>query len=1197
MKGLRKLKRLSPTLVFMMIAALVIPLTSLPAMAQATTGGLRGVVSDQSGGVIAEADVIARHTATGVETKTKTNSEGIYNLPRLSPGKYLLTVEKQGFKKQKFEEVIVNIGQDITLDAALEAGRVDEIVTVTAGSENLIQREQVQVSNSFESRKVSELPTNAAGGGIDTLALLAPGVVPGFGNVNGNGTTLSVNGQRARSNNFTVDGQDNNDLSIGGPNFFVTNNDAVGEFQIITNNYSAEYGRNQGGIVNIVTKSGTNDYHGTAGWFHRNQSLFDSLNNLERRTDNNGKGEPDPLINNVFSGTIGGPVKKDRLWFFGAFQYATVRTETLFQAFNPAIASEEIARLKAAFPSNPVVQAMADFSSFAITDVSIPFERTDLPQNETVTIGGQTFRVAYPQRLVRQPVDSPELTLRGDYQINDRHGFWYRHLYRSADNKNGLAGSGGFVGDIPTHANLSGGQWTAQFSDTAVNEFRFVFNRLDLVFGGGCENFKGCITAPENVGDSLTNLRFAGFTSSGGTSLQGIGPATNLPQDRIVTVYQWTDNFSKIMGRHQMKMGADIRRLTNAVSFLPFINSRFSYNSATRVLNNTPSSIDLAGGQYKIAYTETDQFYYFQDDWRVKDNLTFNLGIRYEYTGQPINTLNSLTVARESNSQTALWRQNLPLEVRTFPKLGADKTNWAPRVGLAWRPRLGDGRLSRWLLGQSDSAVISAGYSVAYDPSFYNLLLNASTSAPTAFLLNIPAAATFGLPPGTPTGANVAAAAEAAGALQRNAYDPRFFTQTRFSGDFYSPYVQQWTVRAQREITSKNVVEVRYVGSKTTGLFQTLNGNPRIDRLINGFSLGGFTFPGFPNFVPAGLRPQVAGQGQCVNDPATPINEANLCNGRALPFGQIRSRENTATASYHGLQTRYDGRLLNQFQLGLSYTWSKALDNASEVFSFFESAVPQDPFNRNAGEKSFSGFDRNHALAMNFIWDAPFYKDQKGVIGKALGGWQLTGTYFLASGQRFTPSQACGALCLGIGYNDTAFDGFFLGQDSIRPFLGNPNAAKNTVGISQIDAALLFGVAVEDDRGFYNFVELNNSNGANAVSIKSTDAFLIYNGPGAASIFGTPYGNAPRGLLRGPRLNDLALGVFKNTRIDENIRLQFRLDIFNALNHPNPGVGFNAGAATPGGFVEGTYVGLPFNDNGEVALARRALQFGLKVIF
>ncbi|MCI0560765.1 MAG: carboxypeptidase-like regulatory domain-containing protein, partial [Nitrososphaera sp.] len=195
------------------------------AFAQATTGALKGVVTDQTGAVIQDADVTAKEIATGVEIKTKTNAEGLYNFPKLKPGIYQVVVERDGFKKAEAKEVTITIGQDSSLNVVLQPGGLTEVVTVQSGGEDLIQKEHVQISSSFESRKVAELPTNLAGNGIDVLALLAPGVVPGFGNVNSNGTTFSVNGNRARANNFTIDGQENNDITIGGPAFFVSNQD------------------------------------------------------------------------------------------------------------------------------------------------------------------------------------------------------------------------------------------------------------------------------------------------------------------------------------------------------------------------------------------------------------------------------------------------------------------------------------------------------------------------------------------------------------------------------------------------------------------------------------------------------------------------------------------------------------------------------------------------------------------------------------------------------------------------------------------------------------------------------------------------------------------------------------------------------------------------------------------------------------
>src|SRR6266436_780075 len=231
-------------------------LFSAPVMAQATTGRLTGTVVDPNGGVVAGTTVTAKNDATGAEKQFTTGADGGFVISELQPGKYTVSAAPaSGFSTKVLTGVDVKVGEATDLKVALEVGQPSAVVTITANTEEVMQTTSQQ-SSSFETRKVEDLPSNAAGGGIDTLALLAPGVVPGFGNVNSNGVTLSVNGNRARSNNFTLDGTDNNDLTIGGPNFFISNQDSVQEFQIITNNFSAQYGRNLGAVVNIITKAG-----------------------------------------------------------------------------------------------------------------------------------------------------------------------------------------------------------------------------------------------------------------------------------------------------------------------------------------------------------------------------------------------------------------------------------------------------------------------------------------------------------------------------------------------------------------------------------------------------------------------------------------------------------------------------------------------------------------------------------------------------------------------------------------------------------------------------------------------------------------------------------------------------------------------------------------------------------------------------
>src|SRR5580704_614097 len=391
-RGLGVARRAAYALLCVTLLAFMVPNT----LAQATTGTIGGVVTDPQGAVIPGAEVTATETATGVQTKVTTNGDGVYSIPRLKPGTYTLSISKQGFKRQEFQQVTLTIAQDVTLDAILQAGQVTETVTVTATGEEL-NKEEVQISNTFESRAVQDLPSNGAGQGIDTLALLLPGVIPGVGNVNSNGTELSVNGNRARSNNFTIDGGDNNDLSIGGPSFFVDNPDVVAEFQVISNNFDAQYGRNQGAIVNIVTKAGTNQYHGDAAWFHRDASFLNSLDNIQKSEGLNG---PPPVLYNLWDGTFGGPILKDKLFFFGSFQYVTQPATVILNSGSPSVLASGFPALEAAFPGNGLISAITHDSAYAFPNFGSLSNRPAAAGFGlgTATIGGVTVPVGYPSR-------------------------------------------------------------------------------------------------------------------------------------------------------------------------------------------------------------------------------------------------------------------------------------------------------------------------------------------------------------------------------------------------------------------------------------------------------------------------------------------------------------------------------------------------------------------------------------------------------------------------------------------------------------------------------------------------------------------------------------------------------------------------------------------------------------------------------
>ncbi|MGH9844085.1 MAG: carboxypeptidase regulatory-like domain-containing protein [Blastocatellia bacterium] len=1200
------IKRVSSAGVFLMAMIFSMGVPSATALAQATTGTIRGTVEDQNGAVVPNASVVAKNQATGVSSPTyKTTNDGVFVIPGLIPGVYTVMVESSNFKKAVYTDLEVRLGQDTALPVDLKPGGVTEQVTVTAAGEQ-IQSETAQISASFETRKVQDLPSNAAGGGIDTLALLAPGIVPGFGNVNQNGVTLSVNGNRARSNNFTLDGTDNNDLTIGGPSLFVTNQELVQEFQVVTNNFSAQYGRNQGAVVNIVTKSGTNDIHGSAFEYHRNAKSLDALTNFQRR-----RGDKDPpfFLSNVFGGTVGGPIKKDKIFYFGSYQ--GVRQRSTFNADgNLAILPAEFSRLSAAIPGNDAIATYVKQSPFALTKLGSVYPRRDrtfrttYPNSTTaapagsqdfININGVDYAAAFVHRDFAANFDSNEYSIRGDANVTEKNSINARYIYQKTNNINGVGSVNGFSGNVPANSRNLSGSYDRQINSRSVNQFRATYQKLSVLFGGGCEDtLSGCILDPKDIDKAFTNITFGITGSLTRTGLQTIGPATNLPQGRIVEVYQFSDNFSYTLGRHQMVMGADIRRLINSVPFLPNINGAFRFANAARFAANAPTQVILGAGEPRIKYTETDNFYFFQDDWKIRDNFVLNLGIRYENTGQPINILNELSTAREGNSSSALYRQNIPIEGRTVPGIPTDSNNWAPRFGFAYTPKAGNGWMKK-LVGEQ-ATVIRGGYSIAYDPGFYNIHLNVSTSAPSVFLNTIVnnadlVAPTFRLP-ASPTGDVVRS--RLGSFLQRNTFDPRLLNQTIVGGDFRSPYSQQWSFGIQRQINRNHVAEVRYVGNHGVGLFQSINRNPFLSTLATGFTSPGFgqtsfTFPGFASLL-GGATPL-----SCTNDPATPDNEG-VCNGRLLRQGLIRSRENTAQSNYHGLQMRYNGQIYKTLTLGVSYTYSKAIDNASEIFGFGEGAFAANALNIGRPERSLSGFDRRHAYSLNFIYDVPLFKDQKGFLGKVLGGYQLNGTYVIASGRRATPSQFYG---FGLGlpsYQDNTFQATFAGLDGIRPWVGNPKAAATAVGITDVDASFygfLPGAFQASPTGYYSLNELNSS--GKLVAVKLDEVQYVLNGPGAAQRFGNPFGNAPRNSLQGARLNHPNFGIFKNTKFKERYNVQFRAEFFNVFNHPNAGYGVAAGATLYDNVIEDA--GVTFNDRREVELSSRRIQFGLRFVF
>jgi outer membrane receptor protein involved in Fe transport len=1243
-------------------------------MAQATTGTIRGTVNDPGGAAVVGATVKAKNQATGVETAPfKTTGEGNYDIPNLQPGKYTLTVESSGFKRTQITDVTVTIGTVTSRDVALVTGGLEETVTVVAGTDEALQTEQAQISATFEARKVEDLPSNAQGFGLDTLALLVPGVAQNSGGgTNTNGTGLSVNGNRGRSNNFQIDGSDNNDLSVGGPNLFVDNQDQVQEYQVITNNFSAQYGRNLGAVVNIVTKGGGNDFHGTAFEYHMDRRNLDTLNNRERLSCVAGQPcEPPRFLSNVFGGTFGGPIKRNRAFFFGSYEGIRQPGTTLAQSGGFGINASDLPRLTAAFPNSPVISAIVALNPTVLplgtltarTDLlncnattsrlsgapSSTFSRCNRDFIDIGTTAANTVRVEgfLLERQIPTPYTQDEYSIRGDMKVTNKDNFYVRYLDQKGVNINGLGSTNGFTGDIPFQTRNLGGTYIRQISSRMVNEFRTVRTKLFVSFGGGCDaKTPGCIP---DVTD-IENAQLEAFTVSAirgvtltGNALRAGGTGAGLPQGRTTTLYDFADNLTSTFGRHSMIFGAEAKYTTATVPFLPNFNGAFTFAIDTasgstaqqRIFNDAPSAFSISLGNPNVAYTEWDQYYFIQDDWKARDNLTLNIGLRYEYTGQPIDDLSDFTRSRESGS-APFFNPALPVEQRIVPRIAPDRNNFAPRLGFAWVPKFGGKEGFMHTLLGDDATVVRGGYAIAYDPAFYNILLNVANSAPFSIALSATSAQ---LPDVNPLitltdifGASARSGVQSSGVLPIGKLDPRFLGQTVVASNFHSPYSQQYSLGIQRQFGKNNVAEIRYVGNHGIGLFQsvlrnpfvgvsgnyvaqpgvpasavgkpiattpcTVGGSSTLPNCIGGLygftrnipTTGGVVAVNFPSFLSQVAPSGVAGL-SCVDVAGTPDNEG-ACNGRILPRGAITSRDNTAQSWYNSMQTRYNGRFLkNALSIGATYTFSKTLDTSSEVFAFSQenSILPQDPFDYNV-DRGISALHRPHIFSFNGIYDVPYFKEQRGLVGHLLGGWQMNATHVYNTGRRYTPSQSLNAGNLGVGAS------YLSGGESLRPFSGNPSAPATSVGITQIDA-FLFGKlgTVTDLNGL---ISLNDLNNGVLTPITASNVRFIYNGPGAAKLFGTPYGNTPRYLLEGPAINQLNFGVFKNTKAFETVRVQFRAEFFNVLNHPQPGYGVTGAGQLPTILLDSAGLASGgFADNSQIALARRRIQFGLRINF
>lgn len=1056
-------------------------LLAIPAYSQSNTGSISGSVNDEAQAVVSGATVTIRNTDTGFTRSAVTGADGRFNFVNVPLGGYEVTVEAASFSKYVQTGIGLVVNQNAVLNITMRAGGVEEVVTVSADA-SLLNTTTAEVSTRFDERRLSELPI-APNRNVFNVLLSVPGVSQlGAGQTGfANGISFSANGGRVRSNNFMIDGQDMNDPSVAGGQLALNNPDAIQEVRITTNQFLPEFGRNSGSVVNFIGKSGTNDLRGSLFWFHNNKRL-NSCSNTDKSAGFCNQAATDPSrryaplrLENQIGFTVGGPV------FLGFYDG---RDRTHF------------------FVDYQKWSDRASGSGFTLSGAPTAAGRTvlqnavgNLPQIQALLnfvpagdANGTTASFVFNNQTYIVPLgnvtgsssfkfDDHQASFRVDHRINDKNLIFGR--YRFTDQV--TAGIGQVTPPGLTTQNTLKSQaaifvWNSLLTSNITNELRLSYARYD-------SNTNAVDPSSETIPSiEISELGMLGFNAAANRT--AIGLAVNLPQFRINNTYQIQDSISIIKGDHTMKFGVDWRWLQVKSFFFPTVRGRLAYSTLQNYVNDVADiaatvNRPLVGGDVLGFYEWWELYWFAQDQWRIRPNFTLSFGLRYEYPGDSFKYLKDL-------NQRILAANNNDPGFVFDPVPGTDTNNFMPRIGFNWNPQTSDEGFLGFLTG-GDKLVVRGGYVRSYDANFININLNVATAFPFVAAINLPAAGAFtAIPTATP-----------------NVAQPLLLTRTVVANDFRAPSSDQFSLEFQRELNRDTAFKIGYVGTIGRGLFQTLDGNPRT----------ACAQPAPPN--PAVLCPRV--------DPTR---------------GVIRTRANAASSDYHSMQMSLEKRLSNNFSAGIHYTWSSFIDTASEIFnpSTGEVAVAQDSFNIRA-DRGRSSYDRPHRLTGNFVYQLPFYKNQTGVVGRILGGWQFNSFFTFQSGAPFTVlngSDPAGAL--------NGISG--LVGNAIRP---NLITTTNISGMSipQIRAGCGAPVAGNACPNFFS---------------PTTQQDRV--------------GSAGRNILRADDIELIDFGIIKNTQITERVRAQVRVDMFNALNRRNfgiPNANLNAGAnflnqwATPGG--------------------------------
>jgi hypothetical protein len=1085
---------------------------TLSVWAQQFQGSFTGTVTDTSGAVVPGATITAIEVDKGFSRTVLTLDDGSFEIPLLPPGRYRLTAEKSGFEKTTQGPLELTVNAHLKMDFQLKVGSQTTTVTVEATAP-LLDTQTSSVGTTVDREKVVQLPLN--GRQFLELTLFTPGVVPGTqGSENSErGGAINVNGMRESMNSFWLDGMDNTSIGVG--QYVVAPPiDSVQEFRMETGTYEAKFGANAGAQINMVTKSGTNEFHGSVYEFFRNAKL-DARNFFEPFVPH--------FVRNQFGATIGGPISiphvyngHDRTFFFAAFEGLRERRAFFNRAHVPTMAERDGDFSDLLDPScpkptvllNPIALLGGQIQTF--TNINEVFGPLGLPGPDPV---GQALVKLYPEPNVPNAACgavnfvTPQTRRIGlnsyvgrlDHRWGTKDSIFGRYNLNLDDSFFPSSAVPGFGLKTNNGFQMAGFDWTHTFTPTLINEAKIAYNRWQLRWNN--EDQGRMIAQELGITNVPTAYRMTGVPNMDfGGGYDGLGAGTNVPQFGAVNTFEFADTLTQVHGNHSLAYGFDIRSIKRGNFFIDnSIRSEFSFTGlVTGGLGQLPPEVQALitqNGQYNLGNGVADALlglptywlngfsayisgagseydFFVQDNWKAHRNLTVNLGLRYEYNSLVTDKHDHLASFDFSKGLLLVAGRKEATLMDFDPATGEyvtvgteslggtaenrtlqhpDRNNWAPRIGFAWQP-----------FG-STKTVIRGGYGIFYDQTFGDVYFQKASNPPFVRIglgtltdaLPLIEAGFAGLPGGLIPGT---------GQVIQNAFEPSivaplFPVTSPFEIDFRDGFIQQWSFDIQREVGGSWLLDVAYVGTQGMHLPRETDPNQI--------------------YPETGTRPYPN-------------------------FSQFSYTESSGKSSYHALQLKVVKKYSHGLTLTGGYTWSKSLDTNSTIFGTGRNTnFPQDSRNL-AAEKGLSDFDYRHRFSLAYVYDLPFgdtlWKAQNSKANYLIQGWQLSGIAQVQSGAPFTPRFGGDISCTNEG--------------SDRPdLIGNPYPANQTVDQWVVASAFA------DPR----------------VSLGVPCAF----------------GNAGRNILIGPGTAVWDFSLIRRFRLTESKSLEFRAEMFNIFNRPN----------------------------------------------